>query len=107
MTDKLKPLIKAAKKTAQKNIQQMLVTQLTDITAKLGVTSKKLDKKIAKESKKLAKKFAKDIKFDKTLLNKTEDKPAIAEAPSNAAPAKVSQAPIPVVKKPVAKISAS
>jgi hypothetical protein len=45
MKDKLKPLIKEAKKNAQKAIQLSLVTQLKEITAKFGEGSKKLEKK--------------------------------------------------------------
>jgi L-fucose isomerase-like protein len=104
MKNKLKPLVKEAKKNAQKAIQQNLVTQLKEITAKFGEGSKKLEKKIAKEAKKLAKKLAKDIKIEAVLV-KTEEKPNVAEVPKvapKAAP-KVKTAAEPVAKKAPAK----
>jgi len=107
MKDKLKPLIKEAKKNAQKAIEQNLVTQLKEITSKFGEGSKKLEKKIAKEAKKLAKKLAKDIKIE-AILVKTEEKLKVAEAPkvdSKAAP-KAKAAAVPVAKKAPAKPTA-
>ncbi|MES2063731.1 MAG: hypothetical protein V4456_17525 [Bacteroidota bacterium] len=104
MKDKLKPLIKEAKKNAQKAIQQNLVIQLKEITAKFGEGSKKLEKKIAKEAKKLAKKLAKDIKIEAVLV-KTEEKTKVAEAPKvelKAVP-KAKATAVPVAKKASAK----
>ena len=112
MKDKLKPLIKEAKKTTKQNIEQTLITQLKNITAKFGESSKKLDKKIGKEAKKLAKKFAKNIKIDKTLLGKSEE-PKTIEAPKVVAqvkatpPSKQRSAAEPAVTKPATKVSAS
>jgi hypothetical protein len=105
MKNKLKPLVKEAKKTAQKAIQLTLVAQLKDITAKFAVGSKKLDKQIQKEAKKLAKKFAKDIKIDTATLVKVDDQPKAIEAPK-AAPAKTKTTAEPVVKKTTAKTAA-
>jgi hypothetical protein len=101
MKNKLKPLVKEAKKTSQKAIQLSLVAQLKEITARFGVGSKKLDKQIQKEAKKLAKKFAKDIKVDTAALVKV-DEPKALEAPK-AAPAKTKTVAEPVVKKTAAK----
>lgn len=76
MKDKLKPLIKEAKKTAQKAIHQQLVASLKDVAAKFSSPSKKLDKKIEKEAKKLAKKMAKNISINKDELLKDSPEPA-------------------------------
>lgn len=100
MKNKLKPLVKEAKKNAQKAIQLSLITQLKEITSKFGEGSKKLEKKIAKEAKKLAKKLAKDIKIEAVLV-KTEEKPKVAEAPK--ADPKVKTVAVPVAKKAPAK----
>lgn len=100
MKNKLKPLVKEAKKNAQKAIQLSLVTQLKEITAKFGEGSKKLEKRIAKEAKKLAKKLAKDIKVE-AILVKTEGKPKVAETPKEAPKAKTVAEP--VAKKAPAK----
>ncbi|MDB5126630.1 hypothetical protein [Mucilaginibacter sp.] len=101
MKNKLKPLVKEARKTAQKAIQLSLVAQLKDITARFGVGSKKLDKQIQKEGKKLAKKFAKDIKVNAAALVKV-DEPKALETPK-AIPAKTKTVAEPVVKKTAAK----
>lgn len=103
MKDKLKPLVKEAKKNAQKAIQLSLITQLKEITSKFGEGSKKLEKKIAKEAKKLAKKLAKDIKIEAVLV-KTEEKPKVAETPK--ATPKVKTVAVPVTKKAPAKPTA-
>ena len=110
MKDKSKPLLKEAKKTAQKDIQQNLVIQLTEITGKLGQVSKKLAKQIAKESRKLAKKLSKEIKFDKAALleidgqAKAANKAEVAKPAASNGKAKVVTPPTePVVKKPAAK----
>jgi hypothetical protein len=103
MKDKLKPLIKEAKKNAQKAIQLSLVTQLKEITAKFGEGSKKLEKRIVKEAKKLAKKLAKDIRVEAVLV-KTEEKPKVAEASKVAPKAKAIAQP--VAKKAPAKTTA-
>jgi len=106
MKNKLKPLAKEAKKTAQKSLHQTLVTQLKEATAKFGVASKNLDKKIAKEAKKLAKKFAKDIKIDIATLVKADDKTAeVSKTIKPVAAVKVKATPI--VKKAEAEIAAS
>lgn len=103
MKDKLKPLIKEAKKTAQRAIHQHLAVQLKEITSKFGEGSKKLDKKIEKEAKKLARKFAKDIKINKEglLKDNTVVKAPEAAAPKAEAPAK--PAPKKVAVKPAAE----
>lgn len=102
MKDKLKPLVKEAKKNAQKAIQLSLITQLKEITSKFGEGSKKLEKRIAKEAKKLAKKLAKDIKIEAVLV-KTEDKPKVAEIPTPKVASKAKTVAVPVAPKAPAK----
>jgi hypothetical protein len=80
MKDKRKSLVKEAKKTAQKSIQQSLLTQLKEVTAGFGNSSVKLEKQIKKEAKKLSKKFTKFIKIEKAALV-----PVVAPAPAKAA----------------------
>ncbi|MES2265651.1 MAG: hypothetical protein V4520_02745 [Bacteroidota bacterium] len=104
MKNKLKPLVKEAKKTAQKSLQQTLIAQLKEATDKFGVASKKLDKKIEKEAKKLAKKFAKDIKIDTATLVKA-DEPKASDTAKPAAPAKAKTTPAP--KKAETVVTAS
>ncbi|MEB0260311.1 MULTISPECIES: hypothetical protein [unclassified Mucilaginibacter] len=107
MKNKLKPLVKEAKKIAQKSLHQTLVAQLKEATAKFGVASKKLDKKIEKEAKKLAKKFAKDIKIDTTTLVKAEE-PKAPEAPKTGKPVAAAKAKTtPAAKKAETVVTAS
>ncbi len=75
-----KTLVKAAKKNAENEIKESLITQLTEVTGKLSQPSKKLDKKIRKGAKQLAKRLAKDLKIDKSALTANQPAEAPAEA---------------------------
>lgn len=66
--NKLKKLVKSARKTIKKNIKLSLVAELQSLTGKLNQDSKKLAKEIEKGSKELAKKISKGIKIDKSTL---------------------------------------
>ncbi|MBB5394639.1 MULTISPECIES: hypothetical protein [unclassified Mucilaginibacter] len=101
MKDKLKPLVKEAKKAAQKAIQLSLVTHLKEITARFGEGSKKLDKQVEKEAKKLSKKFAKHIKVNKGALIGGDDQ-SKKEAETVKVPSVKIKA-VPAVKKTIAK----
>jgi len=76
---KLKSLVKAARKTAEKDIRLDLIAGLTEIVSKFGEGSKKLTKDIKKGAASLAKKLAKDIKIYDTAVIETsiENKAAI------------------------------
>lgn len=79
--NKIKTLVKAARKSAKEEIQTSLITNLKEVTAKLKHGSKKLDKKIEKGAKILAKKIAKDLVIDGPALQKEKDA-AIAANPA-------------------------
>lgn len=66
--DKLKSLVKAARKTARKDIELRLITELKELAGKLGQDSKKLKKDIEKGSKQLAKKLSRKLKIDKSAI---------------------------------------
>jgi uncharacterized protein (DUF342 family) len=79
---KLKSLVKAERKTAQKDIKTGLVTAITEATASFGKGSKKLNKQIEQIAKQLSKLLDKDIKIDKEAIkiDKEALKPAKEEA---------------------------
>ncbi|MBC7914080.1 MAG: hypothetical protein H7Y07_08155 [Pyrinomonadaceae bacterium] len=89
--DKLKLLIKSARKTARKDIKLSLISELKEVADKLGQDSKKFNKEIEKGSKQLAKKLSKQLKINKSAMeagNETEVtnsletlKPATARKP--------------------------
>lgn len=66
--NQLKALVKSARKTTKENIRLSVLTQLKDTTAKLGLTSKKINKEIEKSAKQLAKKLSAEVKIDKDAL---------------------------------------
>ncbi|MEJ7780328.1 MAG: hypothetical protein WKF68_12145 [Daejeonella sp.] len=70
--NKLKTLVKSARKTALKDIKASLITQLSEISARLGQDPEKLSKTIGKGSKKLAKKLIKEFKIKKGVLKAAE-----------------------------------
>ena len=102
--NKLKSLVKAARKTAEKDIHLSLVTSLQDIAGKFGEGSKKLNKDIEKGARRLAKKIATDIKIDKSVFIEVKEETDIAEIATIEAPilvkkeAKVKAVPAPVVE---------
>lgn len=85
--NKIKALVKAARKTAKEDIQNGLITYLKESTGKLQATSKKLDKKIEKGAKILAKKIAKELVIDGApLLNDHNVKQAEKASGKTSAP---------------------
>ncbi|MDB5010049.1 MAG: hypothetical protein JWQ06_838 [Mucilaginibacter sp.] len=66
-------------KLVKKQIETSLVTQLKNVTEKLGEGTKKLSKKIEKGSKKLAKKIAKEVKLTQPTVAKDTKPPVKAE----------------------------
>ena len=81
---KLKILIKEARKSAKKSIEQSLIAQLKEETVKLGQTSKRFEREIVKGSKQLAKKLAKEIKIDSSSLASTTEIIKSVKAPEAA-----------------------
>lgn len=65
---KLKLLVKEARKSAKKDIEQSVITQVKELTATLAPNTKKLEREIVKGAKQLAKKLAKELKFDTTVF---------------------------------------
>ena len=89
--DKLKLLVKSARKTASKNIRLSLITELKEVADKLGQNSKKFNKQIEKGSKQLAKQLSKKLSIDKSAIldeskeikaaNVEKSKPAVIRKP--------------------------
>jgi len=75
--NKLKSLVKSARKSATKDIRLSLIAELNEITGTFGAGSKKLKKDIEQGSKQLAKKISKNIKIDKSAFIKSDK---VAEA---------------------------
>lgn len=96
---KLKSLVKAARKTAEKDIRLSLTSSLKDIAAQFGEGSKKLSKDIEKGSKQLAKKLARDIRIDKASFIKTEDAAIIESDPQVVATEVTAETPLAVPAK--------
>ena len=95
--DKLKTLVKSARKTAKEVLRSSIALQLKDATSKLGLTSKKVNKAIEKTAKQLAKKLSSEVTIDKDALAitvpepvevKTAEPQKIAKTPSKKASAK-------------------
>jgi hypothetical protein len=80
--NKIKALVKAARKTAKEEIQTSLIANLKEVTAKLKHGSKKLDKKIEKGAKILAKKIVKDLVIDGPALQKEKEAAVTAATPA-------------------------
>jgi len=102
--NKLKSLVKAARKTAEKDIHLSLVTSLQEIAGKFGEGSKKLNKDIEKGARRLAKKIATDIKIDKSVFIEVKEETNVAGIETIDAPilvkkeAKVKAVTTPVVE---------
>ena len=99
--DKTKALVKTARKAAQENIEVSLVTELKQVTGKLGQESKKLTKEIEKGSKQLAKKLAKELNIAAPAAEEPVKTPKVVKTPEAVKPPK----PAPATKtaaKPVA-----
>jgi poly-D-alanine transfer protein DltD len=95
--DKLKALVKSARKSTTETIKLTLITQLKETAEKLGIASKKTTKEIEKSAKNLAKKLSAEIKIDKDAIAQAaaETKTApvgvatpVTEKPAKQAPAK-------------------
>src|SRR4051812_4578576 len=94
---------KEAHSTEKKSIKESLIKELKAFAAKLGHTSKKIDKEIEKAAKQLAKRLAKPAKAEKTAAPKPAKKaaPQVAKTPKLVA---VDKAPaLPATPKPVKK----
>ena len=92
--NKLKTLVKSARKSTTVAIRASLVAQLKETAEKLGVASKKTTKEIEKSAKNLAKKLAAEVKVDKDALiaaAQAKEVAAAKEAPA-AEPAKAAEA---------------
>ena len=102
--NKLKSLVKAARKTAEKDIHLSLVTSLQEIAGKFGEGSKKLNKDIEKGARRLAKKIATDIKINKSVFIEVKEETNVAGIETIDAPilvkkeAKVKAVTTPVVE---------
>jgi hypothetical protein len=68
--NKLKALVKSARKNTTETIKAALVATLNEAAQKLGVASKKTTKEIEKSAKNLAKKLSAEVKVDKDALAK-------------------------------------
>ena len=73
-TESTKSIAKQAQETTKKNIQTSLITELKAFAAKLGHSSKKIDKEIQKAAKLLSKKLSKPAKAEKNVAPKTVEK---------------------------------
>jgi hypothetical protein len=102
---KLKLLVKEARKSAKKSIEQSLIAQLKDETIKLGQTSKRFEREIVKGSKQLAKKLAKELKIDSSAFTDTTEIVKDVKAPQAAEPINVVKPAVatPKVKAPAKK----
>jgi hypothetical protein len=65
---KLKSLVKTARKAERKKIKSNIFLELKAVAEKLVPTSKKIEKVIKKEAKELAKVISLEIKIDKAAL---------------------------------------
>ncbi|MDO7742715.1 MAG: hypothetical protein MUP99_03045 [Pedobacter sp.] len=98
---KLKSLVKAARKTAEKDIHQTLLASLQEIAGNYGEGNKKLNKDIEKGARRLAKKLATDIKIDKSVFIEVKEETNIAEIATIEAPILVKkEAKVKAVKAP-------
>ena len=99
---KLKLLVKEARKSAKKNIEQSVITQVKELTATLAPNTKKLEREITKGAKQLAKKLAKELKFDTTVFAEVTEEvkqPEVIQAAEQALKAKATKS----VKKEAVK----
>jgi 3-methyladenine DNA glycosylase Tag len=102
---KLKSLVKNARKVERKKIKSEIYSNLKAFALKFAPTSKKIEKVIKRDASKLAKIISKDLKIDESSLVATlaEQKDASSEiikaenASSTAAPSKIATLP----RKPV------
>lgn len=103
--NKLKALVKSARKATTQTIKLAVATQLIETAEKLGIASKKATKEIEKSAKQLAKKLSSEIKVDKdALAAAAEIKTAavVKETPATTAAAK----PAKVAKVKAEKVTA-
>jgi len=98
--NKLKSLVKSARKSATKDIRLSLIADLNEITSTFGGGSKKLKKNIEQGSKQLAKKIAKNIKIDKSAFIKSDKVAEATEVLESQSAAEV------VIPKAKAKVAA-
>jgi len=99
-----KSTAKEANTSEKKNIKESLVKELKAFAAKLGHTSKKIEKEIEKHAKQLAKKLVKPAKTEKPAAPKVKTKKAAAPKAEAEKSATAVNAPklVAVDKKPVA-----
>lgn len=102
---KSKASAKRSQKTAFNEIREKLVNELTEVTASLGKSSKKLRKTIARGSKKFAKKISKELNITKTFSGGPDTSSAPLMEPKIAGTKKVNSVlnPNPAASKPAVK----
>jgi len=101
---KLKSLVKAARKTAEKDIHQSLLSTLSEIAGNYGEGAKKLNKDIQKGARRLAKKLSANIKIDKSVFIEVKEDANVAELATVETPILVKkEAKVKAVVTPVAE----
>jgi hypothetical protein len=100
-TESTKSIAKQAQETAKKSIQTSLITELKAFAAKLGHSSKKINKEIEKAAKFLSKKLSKPVKAEKIIEKKAGP---VAKATQTVTADKKSPA-VEVATKPAKKVA--
>ncbi|MFD1256868.1 hypothetical protein ACFQ3S_08665 [Mucilaginibacter terrae] len=90
---KLKLLVKEARKSAKKDIEQSVIIQVKELTTNLAPNTKSVEKEINKGAKQLAKKVAKVLKFDTTVFAEVSEEVKQPEAINETEPVLKTKAP--------------